>query len=142
MKLFKTLLLLFIVTSLVGCKSAKSLTSSGSIKEGITAKQLINDNHKQKFLAFNVLRKLFLNLKPDKQIELLEQITETKTRKNYSEIFFGLTTVTVSSDQSLKRSGSFLSPLPVFVFVGFGVDLGAPQCGQAGALSLISFSHS
>ena len=47
MKLFKTLLLLFIVTSLVGCKSAKSLTSSGSIKEGITAKQLINDNHKQ-----------------------------------------------------------------------------------------------
>ena len=39
----------------------------------------------------------------------------------------GLTTVTVSSDQSLKRSGSFLSPLPVVVFVGFGVHLGAPQ---------------
>ena len=51
-----------------------------------------------------------------------------KTRsQNYSEIFFGLTTVTVSSDQSLKRSGSFLSPLPVVVFVGFGVHLGAPQ---------------
>ena len=35
-----------------------------------------------------------------------------------------------------------MGALPVFVFVGFGVDLGAPQCGQAGALSLISFSHS
>ena len=63
-------------------------------------------NHKQKFLAFNVLRKLFLNLKPDKQIELLEQITETKTRKNYSEICLNPDEVKILDNSSLITIGS------------------------------------
>ena len=63
-------------------------------------------NHKQKFLAFNVLRKLFLNLKPDKQAELLEHITETKTRKNYSAICLSPNEVKILDNNPLITIGS------------------------------------
>ena len=43
-------------------------------------------NQKQKFSAYNNLRKTFLKLRIDKQIELLKIITGTKKRKNYSKI--------------------------------------------------------
>ena len=44
------------------------------------------DNKKQKFLAYQNLMKLFKSLKIDAQSELIEKITNTKKRKNYSDI--------------------------------------------------------
>ena len=44
------------------------------------------DNKKQKFLAYQNLMKLFKSLKIDAQNELIEKITNTKKRKNYSDI--------------------------------------------------------
>jgi peptidoglycan/xylan/chitin deacetylase (PgdA/CDA1 family) len=44
------------------------------------------DNKKQKFLAYQNLMKLFKSLKIDAQNELMEKITNTKKRKNYSHI--------------------------------------------------------
>lgn len=41
------LILILLTTIFVNCKSAKSLTSVGSIKESMTAKQLIKENQKQ-----------------------------------------------------------------------------------------------
>ena len=43
-------------------------------------------NYNQKIKAFKNLRKLFLNLKVNEQLRLLEIITENKKRKNYSKI--------------------------------------------------------
>ena len=43
-------------------------------------------NYRQKINAFKNLRKLFLKLKINEQLELLEIITENKKRKNYSDI--------------------------------------------------------
>ena len=47
MSRFKYLLFIFSISLFVGCKSTKSLTSVGSIKENITAKQIIKENQKQ-----------------------------------------------------------------------------------------------
>ena len=44
------------------------------------------DNKKRKFLAYQNLMKLFKSLKIDAQNELMEKITNTKKRKNYSHI--------------------------------------------------------
>ena len=44
------------------------------------------DNKKRKFLAYQNLMKLFKSLKIDEQNELMEKITNTKKRKNYSHI--------------------------------------------------------
>ena len=44
------------------------------------------DNKKRKFLAYQDLMKLFKSLKIDEQNELIETITNTKKRKNYSHI--------------------------------------------------------
>ena len=44
------------------------------------------DNKKQKFLAYQNLMKLFKSLKIEAQNELIEKITNTKKRKNYSDI--------------------------------------------------------
>jgi len=44
------------------------------------------DNKKRKFLAYQNLMKLFKSLKIDTQNELMEKITNTKKRKNYSHI--------------------------------------------------------
>ena len=44
------------------------------------------DNKKRKFLAYQKLMKLFKSLKIDAQNELMEKITNTKKRKNYSHI--------------------------------------------------------
>ena len=43
-------------------------------------------NYNQKIKAFKNLRKLFLNLKVNERLRLLEIITENKKRKNYSKI--------------------------------------------------------
>ena len=43
-------------------------------------------NYRQKIQAFKNLRKLFLNLRVNEQLELLEIATENKKRKNYSKI--------------------------------------------------------
>lgn len=51
-----TILFFVLILSLsLGCKSAKSLTSTGSIKESMTAKQLIRENQKQA-ANFNTLQ--------------------------------------------------------------------------------------
>ena len=47
---------------------------------------LLLDNKKRKFLAYQNLMKLFKSLKIDAQSELIEKITNTKKRKNYSDI--------------------------------------------------------
>ena len=47
MKHFKFLYLILLVSVAMGCRSAKSLTATGSIKENMTAKQLIKENKKQ-----------------------------------------------------------------------------------------------
>ena len=44
------------------------------------------ENKKQKLTAYQNLIKLFKNLRIDKQNELMEKITNTKKRKNYSKI--------------------------------------------------------
>ena len=44
---YKYVFLILIVSSLIGCRSAKSLTFVGTIKENISAKQIIRDNQKQ-----------------------------------------------------------------------------------------------
>ncbi len=44
---YKILLLILTISICVGCKSAKSLTAVGTIKENTTAKQLIRENQKQ-----------------------------------------------------------------------------------------------
>jgi len=44
------------------------------------------DNKKRKFLAYQNLMKLFKSIKIDAQNELIEKITNTKKRKNYSDI--------------------------------------------------------
>lgn len=44
---YKIVLFIFAVSVFVGCKSAKSLTSVGTVKDNITAKQLIKENQKQ-----------------------------------------------------------------------------------------------
>ena len=49
--------------------------------------KFILNNQKQKNFAYNNLRKIFLNLKTKRQTELLEIITGSKQRKNYSNIF-------------------------------------------------------
>jgi hypothetical protein len=47
MSQYKYVFLILIVGSLMGCRSAKSLTAVGNIKENISAKQIIRENQKQ-----------------------------------------------------------------------------------------------
>ena len=63
-------------------------------------------NQKQKFSAYNNLRKIFLKLKIDKQIELLEKITGTKKRKNYSKICLNKKEVKILDNHTLITIGS------------------------------------
>jgi hypothetical protein len=48
MKYYKYIFLIIVVSTSFGCKSTKSLTSTGSVKENISAKQIIKENQKQK----------------------------------------------------------------------------------------------
>ncbi len=61
---------------------------------------------KQKILAYISLRKIFLNLRIDEQIELLEIITKTKERKNYSEICLNNKEVKILDNHKLITIGS------------------------------------
>jgi peptidoglycan/xylan/chitin deacetylase (PgdA/CDA1 family) len=63
-------------------------------------------NQKQKFSAYNNLRKTFLKLRIDKQIELLKIITGTKKRKNYSKICLNQKEVKALDDHTLITIGS------------------------------------
>ena len=63
-------------------------------------------NQKQKFSTYNNLRKIFLKLKIDKQIELLEKITGTKKRKNYSKICLNKKEVKILDNHTLITIGS------------------------------------
>ena len=63
-------------------------------------------NHKQKLSTYNNLRKIFLKLRTDKQIELLETITGTKERKNYSKICLNQEEVKVLDNHPLITIGS------------------------------------
>ncbi|MEO6347182.1 MAG: DUF4292 domain-containing protein [Aquaticitalea sp.] len=47
MRQFKFVSLILVISVFIGCRSAKSLTATGSIKENMTAKQLIKENKKQ-----------------------------------------------------------------------------------------------
>ena len=63
-------------------------------------------NHKQKLIAFKNLKNIFLNLKIDKQNELLEKITNTEKRKNYSEICLNSKEVKILDKHPLITIGS------------------------------------
>ena len=63
-------------------------------------------NQKQKFSAYNNLRKTFLKLRIDKQIELLKIITGTKKRKNYSKICLNQEEVKILDNNNLITIGS------------------------------------
>ena len=63
-------------------------------------------NQKQKFSTYNNLRKIFLKLKIDKQIELLEKITGTIKRKNYSKICLNKKEVKILDNHTLITIGS------------------------------------
>lgn len=47
MKHFRYLFLTLLFSGFIGCKSTKSLTSTGDLKESMTAKQLLKENQKQ-----------------------------------------------------------------------------------------------
>jgi hypothetical protein len=47
MSQYKYVFLILIIGALTGCKSAKSLTTTGPIKENMSAKQIIKENQKQ-----------------------------------------------------------------------------------------------
>lgn len=47
MSQYKYVFLILIIGSFIGCRSAKSLTATGSIKENMPAKQIIKENQKQ-----------------------------------------------------------------------------------------------
>ena len=63
-------------------------------------------NYKQKLLAFKNLKNIFLNLKIDKQNELLEKITNTKKRKDYSEICLNSKEIKILDKHPLITIGS------------------------------------
>jgi len=63
-------------------------------------------NYNQKIKAFKNLRKLFLNLKINEQLRLLEIITENKKRKNYSEICLNVEELKTLDKNSLITIGA------------------------------------
>lgn len=52
---YKYILLISLVITFFGCRSAKSLTTAGAVKESISAKQIIKENQKQT-ATFNTLQ--------------------------------------------------------------------------------------
>ena len=64
------------------------------------------NNQKKKLLTYISLRKIFLNLKIDKQIELLEIITKKKQRKNYSNVCLNKKEVKILDSNKLITIGS------------------------------------
>jgi len=65
----------------------------------------LNNNNK-KLLAYSSLREIFLNLKIDKQNELLEIITKKKQRKNYSDICLNKKELKILDNHELITIGS------------------------------------
>ena len=63
-------------------------------------------SQKQKFSTYLALRKIFMKLKIDRQIELLEIITGTKERKNYSKICLSPEEVKILDNHDLITIGS------------------------------------
>jgi len=63
-------------------------------------------NQKQKLFAYRQLSKLFINLKINDQIKLLEKITNTQKRKNYSEICLNPEEVKILAKHPLITIGS------------------------------------
>lgn len=66
----------------------------------------ILQNPKQKLSAYRQLTQIFINLKISEQIKLLEKITNTKKRKNYSEICLNSEEVKILGKHSLITIGS------------------------------------
>ena len=64
------------------------------------------DNKKRKFLAYQNLMKLFKSLKIDAQHELMEKITNTKKRKNYSHICLNSEEILILEKNPLITIGS------------------------------------
>ena len=64
------------------------------------------DNKKRKFLAYQNLMKLFKSLKIDAQNELMEKITNTKKRKNYSHICLNSEEILILEKNPLITIGS------------------------------------
>jgi len=64
------------------------------------------DNKKRKYLAYQNLMKLFKSLKIDAQHELMEKITNTKKRKNYSHICLNSEEILILEKNPLITIGS------------------------------------
>ena len=64
------------------------------------------ETKKQKLLAFNIIKKLFTELKFENQVDLLEEISEKNKRENYSKICLNADEVVSLNKNSLITLGS------------------------------------